>query len=95
MANVVKVKLNPVFLQVVCSQVHCGPAIEALHHAVHGERTGPIWMDNVQCTGNEEFLEECDFFAGWGKHNCRHSEDVILRCTGKQLVEVYTSILVA
>ena len=24
----------------------------------------PIWMDNLQCTGSEEALDECDF-AGW------------------------------
>ena len=65
----------------VCSQVHCGPAIEALRHAEYGEGSGPIWMDNIQCTEQDVVLEECDF-AGWGIHNCGHSEDASVRCEG-------------
>ena len=65
----------------VCSQVRCGPAIEALRHAEYGEGRGPIWMDNILCTEQDVVLEECDF-AGWGIHNCGHSEDASVRCEG-------------
>ena len=32
----------------------------------------PFWMDNVQCTGSEEALDDCSF-SGWGIHSCDHS----------------------
>ena len=35
-------------------------------------------MDDVRCTGNEATLFECEF-AGFGNHNCDHSEDAGVR----------------
>ena len=32
----------------------------------------PFWMDNIQCRGSEETLDQCSF-PGWGSHNCFHS----------------------
>ncbi len=40
---------------------------------------GPIWMDNLQCHGNESSVEECDF-PGWGIHNCYHYQDASVVC---------------
>lgn len=68
-------------IQVVCSHLSCGPAIEAPIEAYYGEGTGPIWMDEVLCTGRENDLDEC-IFLGWGIHNCGHSEDASVRCEG-------------
>ena len=47
-----------------------------------GQGTGQIWLDNVQCSGSEANLGECPN-AGWGIHNCQHSEDVGIACEGK------------
>lgn len=39
----------------------------------------PILMDKVQCSGNEPGLASCPFVSA---HNCDHSEDVGVICTG-------------
>ena len=63
---------------VVCRQLgHAGG--EARRRAAFGEGTGAIRMDDVQCTGSEVWLADCRF-AGWGVHNCAHSEDAGVSC---------------
>ncbi|XP_071845497.1 scavenger receptor cysteine-rich type 1 protein M160-like isoform X2 [Apostichopus japonicus] len=43
-----------------------------------------IHLDNVQCQGEERNLEMCQH-NGWGKHDCGHSEDVGIRCSGPEV----------
>ncbi|KAJ8030427.1 Neurotrypsin [Holothuria leucospilota] len=64
---------------VVCRQLGFGDSGDALRYAHFGSGVGPIWLDNVGCTGSENRLEECRS-PGWGIHNCGHSEDAGVRC---------------
>ena len=43
-----------------------------------GQGTGPIVLDDVACTGNEDALTLC--CARAVGHNCRHDEDASVIC---------------
>ena len=47
--------------------------------------TGPIFLDNVDCLGNETNLLLCDH-NGIEVHNCYHFEDVGVRCSMSQYI---------
>ena len=44
-----------------------------------GQGSGPIILDDLQCTGLEYRLIEC-VHRGIGVHGCSHSEDIGVRC---------------
>ncbi|KAI4889081.1 hypothetical protein NFI96_007024, partial [Prochilodus magdalenae] len=70
---------------VVCRELGCGEAVDALSDAHFGPGSGPIWMDDVDCSGSESTLKYCRT-RGWGKHNCDHSKDTGVICSGVRLV---------
>ena len=64
---------------VACRQLGYASASEffgALRHSF-GPGTGPIWLDNLRCTGEETRLDQCQHTKA---HNCHHVEDVGLAC---------------
>ncbi|XP_049331102.1 deleted in malignant brain tumors 1 protein isoform X7 [Astyanax mexicanus] len=70
---------------VVCRELGCGEATDALSGAYFGSGSGPIWMDNVECRESESILKNCKS-AGWGKHNCNHPKDAGVICSRVRLV---------
>jgi len=60
----------------------CVFAGTAFLFAFFGQGTGPIFYDDLGCTGEENRLVECSH-SGVGQHNCGHFEDASVRCTGE------------
>ncbi|NXS09088.1 MARCO protein, partial [Neodrepanis coruscans] len=62
---------------VVCRMLGFSRAVSAFT-ATAG--TGPIWLDDVSCTGSEASILDCRKSA-WGIHNCNHNEDAGVECS--------------
>ncbi|XP_030847040.1 deleted in malignant brain tumors 1 protein [Strongylocentrotus purpuratus] len=72
---------------VVCRTLGLGPALEAISYAGFGQGAWAIVLDNVNCTGNEDSVFQCQH-AGMGVHDCEHGEDAGVRCAPSPLGSV-------
>ena len=54
----------------------------AYSNAHFGAGSGPIFMDDVQCTSSASKLVEC-YSKPILSHNCLHSADAGVKCDGK------------
>ncbi|XP_013763244.1 leukocyte elastase inhibitor A-like [Pundamilia nyererei] len=66
--------------EVVCRELNCGIALEALGSAYFGQGTGTIMLDDVDCSGSETSLDDCRH-RGLRTHDCSHSEDAGVVCS--------------
>ncbi|KAI4886130.1 hypothetical protein NFI96_024317, partial [Prochilodus magdalenae] len=70
---------------VVCRELGCGEAVDAVSDDHYGPGSGPIWMNYIHCRGSESSLKNCRS-PGWGDHKCDHSKDAGVICSGVRLV---------
>ncbi len=73
---------------VVCRQLGLGSKGSARNYAYYGQGSGPIWMNDLECTGSESSLAECPFggWKDWSKWGCAHWMDVSVECRGVLLL---------
>ena len=74
--------------EVVCHQLGYDGALRALRDAAFGQGTGLIWLDDVQCVGNETSISHCRHL-GLGVHNCRNNKDAGVVCRPAGNVVIY------
>ena len=70
--------------RVVCRQLGYSSVVSAPHSARFGQGSGKIWLDDVQCQGNESSIVNCRH-RPWGEHNCGHHEDASVICSSKRI----------
>ncbi|XP_077902059.1 T-cell differentiation antigen CD6 isoform X4 [Ictidomys tridecemlineatus] len=68
--------------QVVCQQLKCGRAIQALPGLHFTPGKGPIHRDQVNCSGTEAYLWDCPGLPG--DQYCGHKEDAGAVCSEHQ-----------
>ena len=77
--------------EVVCRQLGFDGTLTAFTwaRASFGKGVGQIWLDDLQCQGNETSISECSHL-GWGVHDCNHYDDVgvVCRPAGKAAIHL-------
>ena len=74
---------------VVCRQLGFGSSGRAWNSGHFGQGSGPIWLDNVICSGSESTLASCGHLGVGIIRNCNHSEDAGVTCGGTQGIYIY------
>ena len=70
----------------MCRQI--GYRARSVYSSAHyGQGSGPIFLDNVECSGSEAQIGFCQHL-GYGTHNCAHSEDVGVVCYCKFIINL-------
>ncbi len=67
--------------QVVCRQLGCGAALRADRNSVFGAGEGVVWLNRVECRGNEIHLWDCPLSLK-NHTDCSHKEHAGLTCAG-------------
>ena len=68
---------------VVCTQLgYKFNGTELLSLSEFSQGTGPIFLDELACRGDEQRVMDCGGSAH-GLHTCTHSQDVMIRCIGE------------
>ena len=65
--------------RVVCRQLGFPDAESAYQGSYFGRGTGPIFLDDLRCSGLESSLFSCTH-KRTGTHDCDHTEDAGVRC---------------
>ena len=62
--------------------MYSSPGVVAYQAAYFGSGSGPIFLDQLRCSGSEQSLLDCPPFPDVGLHSCDHSMDAGVKCQG-------------
>jgi deleted-in-malignant-brain-tumors protein 1 len=54
--------------RVVCRQLNFTGANAVMQFSLYGGGSGPVLLDNIECTGNESYIRECSHL-GWNVYH--------------------------
>ena len=54
--------------------------------------SGPVWLNQVTCLGNESKLSQCSYNGFGNVGNCSHTWDASVQCNGVQGIHKYKII---
>ncbi len=74
--------------QVVCRQLGCGAALRSDGNSVFGAGEGVVWLNKVECRGNEIHLWDCPLSLK-NHTDCSHKEHAGLTCEGHNKTNIY------
>ncbi|XP_025112204.1 neurotrypsin-like [Pomacea canaliculata] len=72
-------RFGPEDAQVVCRMLGYGGGANIMYNLYQGGG-GPIWLDDLGCTGSEVSLLNCSR-KPWGVSDCTHANDASVSCT--------------
>lgn len=64
---------------VICRMLGYPRAVTTRFKAYYGAGTGDIWIDSLECNGDEDSIFECKMNE-LGDHDCKHNEDAGVEC---------------
>ena len=71
--------------EVVCRQLGYPDAISLLSRGEFTEGVGVVWLEGIDCHGNETRLTECGL-SNWGDSRCDHTHDAGVICESPKSV---------
>ena len=75
---------------VVCRQLGFEGALSATSSAAFGKGKGIVWMDNVNCAGNESSLSECEYNQGPSVYCSRYQFAGVVCTTGRKTFSLFS-----
>ena len=80
--------------EVVCRQLGYPGAISLLGRGGFREGVGVVWLEGIDCHGNETRLTECGL-SNWGESRCDHAHDAGVICESPKSTPVTSSDVVS
>lgn len=67
---------------VVCKHMDCGTPVTSRAGAFFGQGSGPVWLDDVSCFGDESTVKQC-LSKELGTSTCTHGQDAGVSCRSR------------
>ena len=77
---------------IIATYTYIHPGAVGLQGSQTPDGAGRIWLDDVACTSLNTRLIDCTN-RGLGVHNCVHSEDAGVRCSGDYKLTILSHYL--